>query len=221
MKCWERLINTHSYQSWRPQPRPLHSTPGCLWSGHPGLVVLSPLVSSMDCRVPFSSPTIPPVEWKNRYGIVGVKRERAAYSSMKMDLPCSWNQPVPHHRIGITKIVPQRYWHRNKSHAILRGTEAWRCLSVPMCYLSTACNPQTHRMQFKNWQHWLHGPEVQKVYLQPSTTLQNSTLKRAGLNPESISEEAIYHGIVASTFSRYIYRAFEKLLWKPIVDASQ
>ena len=31
---------------------------------------------------------------------------------------------------------------------------------------------------------------------QPSTTLQNSTPKLAGLNHESISQEAVYHGIL-------------------------
>ena len=46
-----------------------------------------------------------------------------------------------------------------------------------------------------------------------------STLKLAGQNPESISQEAIYHGTPARTSSRY--QVFEKLLWKPSEDASQ
>ena len=40
------------------------------------------------------------------------------------------------------------------------------------------CHTRTHPL-FKNWQHWLHDPVVQDVYLQPSTTLQISTPKRA------------------------------------------
>ena len=35
------------------------------------------------------------------------------------------------------------------------------------------------------------------MYLQPSTTLLNSTPKLAGQKPESISQEAIYHEILA------------------------
>ena len=42
--------------------------------------------------------------------------------------------------------------------------------------------------------HFLHGPVVQVVYRQPSTTLQNSTPKREGRNPGNISQEVIYHG---------------------------
>ena len=41
------------------------------------------------------------------------------------------------------------------------------------------------------------------VYRQPSTTLQNSTPKRARQRPESSSQEAMYHGILARTSSRY------------------
>ena len=37
---------------------------------------------------------------------------------------------------------------------------------------------------------WLHGSIVWCVYWQPSTTLQNSTLKREGQNSESIYQEA-------------------------------
>ena len=51
------------------------------------------------------------------------------------------------------------------------------------------------------------------------TTLQNSTPKLAGQTPESISQEATYHGILARTSSRY--KAFEKLLWKLSQDAFQ
>ena len=47
-------------------------------------------------------------------------------------------------------------------------------------------------------------------YQQPSTILQNSTPKRAGQNHGSISQEVIYHGRFARTFSRY--QVFEKLL---------
>ena len=43
--------------------------------------------------------------------------------------------------------------------------------------------------------------------------------KQARQTPESISQEAIYHGILARTSSRY--HVFEKLLWKQSEDASQ
>ena len=52
-----------------------------------------------------------------------------------------------------------------------------------------------------------------------STTLQNSTPKLAGQTPESISQEAVYHGILAMTSLRY--QAVEKLLLKQSEDASQ
>ena len=54
---------------------------------------------------------------------------------------------------------------------------------------------------------------------QPSTTLKNSTPKLAGQNPESISQEAIYHRIITRTSSRN--QVVEKLLWKPSEDAYQ
>ena len=41
------------------------------------------------------------------------------------------------------------------------------------------------------------------MYRQPSTTSQNSTPKREGQIPESISQEVIYHGTLARTSSRY------------------
>ena len=43
------------------------------------------------------------------------------------------------------------------------------------------------------------------------TTLQNSTLKQAGQNTESISQEVIYHWILARTSTSH--RVFEKLQW--------
>ena len=54
---------------------------------------------------------------------------------------------------------------------------------------------------------------------EPSTRLQNNTPKLAGQNPESISQEALYHETLARTFSRY--QVFAKLLWKLSEDASQ
>ena len=52
------------------------------------------------------------------------------------------------------------------------------------------CHTQTHP-QFKNGHHWLLGSIVLGGYRQPSTTLQNSTPKRTGQNPERISQQAI------------------------------
>ena len=76
------------------------------------------------------------------------------------------------------------------------------------------CHTQTH-MQFKNRHHWLHGPAVLCMYQQPSTTLQNSTTKRAGLTLKGTT----YHGKFAKTFSRN--QVFEKMFWKLTQDASQ
>ena len=64
----------------------------------------------------------------------------------------------------------------------------------------------------------IYGPVVSCLYRLPSTTLQNSTPKLAGRNPENISHGALQLEILART-SRC--QAFEKLLWKPSEDASQ
>ena len=79
------------------------------------------------------------------------------------------------------------------------------------------CCTQKHP-QLKNRERWLHGWEVQGLYLQPITKLQNSTRNLPRQNPESISQGAIYHKMLDRTSSRY--QAFEKLLWKPSEDAS-
>ena len=55
------------------------------------------------------------------------------------------------------------------------------------------------------------------MYRQPSTTLQNSTLKCAQQNPKSISQKAIYHIILTRTPR---YQVFEMLLWEPSEDAA-
>ena len=84
------------------------------------------------------------------------------------------------------------------------------------------CNFTLPHPQLKNWHHWFHGPGayIPGVFLvQQSNRLQNSTPKRAGQNPESISKETIYHQILARISSRY--QVFMKLLWKPSEDASQ
>ena len=62
-------------------------------------------------------------------------------------------------------------------------------------------------------------PPVRIMYRQPSTRLQNSTPKLAWQNPESISQEVIYHGTLTRTSSRY--QVFEKPVWEPSEDASK
>ena len=79
------------------------------------------------------------------------------------------------------------------------------------------CNVTLKYTQIKKVHHWQHGPVVYGVNMQPSTTLQNSTPKRAEQNPERISEGAIYRGMLARTSS--IYLVFEKPLRKPSKDA--
>ena len=44
----------------------------------------------------------------------------------------------------VSKIVPEGHREGNKSPAVLRGSAARRCISVPMCDQSTACNPHWH-----------------------------------------------------------------------------
>ena len=41
----------------------------------------------------------------------------------------------------VTKIIPERYRHGNKSPAVLRGSAARRCIRKPMCDQSTTWNP--------------------------------------------------------------------------------
>ena len=50
----------------------------------------------------------------------------------------------------------------------------------------------------------MHDYSVRLNKLNYPITLQNSTSKRTGQNPESIFQEAIYHGILARTSSRYL-----------------
>ena len=59
----------------------------------------------------------------------------------------------------------------------------------------------SNKSQLKNWHQWQHGPVIHSVYLQPSTTLQNSTPNQVGQNPKSTSQDAIYHGILDKTKS--------------------
>ena len=42
---------------------------------------------------------------------------------------------------GVSKIVPEGHRDGNKSPAVQRCSAARRCISVPMCDQSTACNP--------------------------------------------------------------------------------
>ena len=45
---------------------------------------------------------------------------------------------------GLAKIIPEGHLEGNKSPAVLRGSAASRCIGVPMCEKSTACNPLWH-----------------------------------------------------------------------------
>ena len=44
----------------------------------------------------------------------------------------------------VSKIVPEGHREENKSPAVLQGSAARRCICVPMCDQSTACNPRWH-----------------------------------------------------------------------------
>ena len=74
--------------------------------------------------------------------------------------------------------------------------------------------PVRNRAPLAAWSSSLKG-----VYHQPSTALKNTTAKTTGQNSESIFQEAIYHGTLARTSSRY--QVFEKLIWRSREDASQ
>ena len=47
-------------------------------------------------------------------------------------------------KYGVSKIVPEGHREGNKSPGVLQGSAARRCISVPMCDKSTACNPSWH-----------------------------------------------------------------------------
>ena len=80
------------------------------------------------------------------------------------------------------------------------------------------CLSQTHPQLNNGTTDYTRSSNL-KCVSAPSTTLEERTPNWAGQNPESIFQEAINHGILSRTSSRY--QAFEKLLWKPSEDASQ
>ena len=88
---------------------------------------------------------------------------------LKQHWPCSWNPPVPYHRMQVQQDVSTGTIKVLQHFEVLQ--RARRRISIPMCDQSTACNPP----------------------------LMNSTLKRAGQNPENNSQEAIYHRTLART----------------------
>ena len=88
---------------------------------------------------------------------------------------------------------------------------------LPRSTMSNVANKHTHSQKTGTTDYTIHKFNY-GVCRQQSTTMQNSTPKLAGQNPESISQEAIYHGILARTLR---YQVVEKLLWKPSEDASQ
>ena len=122
------------------------------------------------------------------------------------------------------------------------GSAARRRISVPMSDQRTACNPHWHiwhrctglqgyilsftaniippqiddlqcytqgHPQLKNVHHWLHGRASSLGCISAAPTMPDKTGRT---NPRNIFQGAIYHGILASTSSRY--QPFGKLLWK-------
>ena len=92
------------------------------------------------------SPTIPTYRQieekrKNSRRQKGIEQLRP----LKKNWICSWNSPVPHHRIQDQRdCTGQGHWERNKGPGVLRGSAARRRISMPMCNRSTACDPHWH-----------------------------------------------------------------------------
>ena len=80
--------------------------------------------------------TTPTHREKEEKGKTGKKRSRAQQNSIGPAF-----KPLKSHNIKyrVGKIVPQRYWERNESPVIPRGSAARRRISMPMCAQSTAC----------------------------------------------------------------------------------
>ena len=59
------------------------------------------------------APQYQPIEWKKWKGNSRRRRERAG-RQIKMHWPCSWNPPVPHHRIHhfIVYLLHRFYWEK-------------------------------------------------------------------------------------------------------------
>ena len=92
------------------------------------------------------APQYQPIDRKKRKGkraedyssLVGIEQLRPIKKTFALLLkPAS---PTPSN-IGVSKIVPEGHLQVNKSPAVLRGSAARLCISVPMCDQSTACNP--------------------------------------------------------------------------------
>ena len=52
-------------------------------------------------------------------------------------------------KYGVNQIVPERYWEKNKSPAVLLGSAVGKRKNIPMCDQSTACNPDWHIRRHK------------------------------------------------------------------------
>ena len=57
---------------------------------------------------------------------------------------------------GVSKIVREGHRDGNKSPAVLRGSAASQCISLPMCDQSTACNP--------HWHIWSRKSTIKRVH---------------------------------------------------------
>ena len=69
---------------------------------------------------------------------------------IKRHWPCSWNPPIPNHRIR---------GHQDRSRATDRGINVLRYCKVLQRGGASKRRTQTHP-QLKSWHHWLQGPAV-------------------------------------------------------------
>ena len=88
------------------------------------------------------APHYQPIHRKKRNGkrVEDDSRDRADQANKK-----HWRALETRHshtiEYGVSKIVPEGHLEGNKSPAVLRCSAERRCISVPMCDQSTACNP--------------------------------------------------------------------------------
>ena len=65
-----------------------------------------------------------------RLYIVGIKQLMAIKKSIGPALETSQSHTIEY---GVSKIVLEGHWEKNKSHAVLRGSAAKRRINIPMC----------------------------------------------------------------------------------------
>ena len=58
-------------------------------------------------------------------------------------------------KYGVNQIIPERYWGGKKSHAVLRGSAAGRCKSIPIFYSLVLTALPVHNTIIKSCLSWI------------------------------------------------------------------